>query len=97
VNYKMIELKIRFTAQLKDRAGLATDSIKIDANNKLQDLLKLLIEKYGESFGKILFDTDGSYRNSNLIVINQYQVNYNENTQLNDGDEIALMSPISGG
>lgn len=92
-----MNIKLRFTAQLKDKAGLGTDQIVLNSNEKLQSLLRRLVDKYGHDFGQILFDEKGFYRNSNLIAVNGYQVNYTENSKLNEGDEITILSPVSGG
>ena len=92
-----MNIKLRFTAQLKDVVGKGTDTVYVKDNVKLHDLLKNLTEKYGTNFGNILFDKNGVYRHSNLIVINQTQENYVDNIVLVDGMEVTLMSPISGG
>lgn len=92
-----MNIKLRFTAQLKDKAGLGTDQIVLNPNEKLQSLLRRLVEKYGHGFGEILFDEKGFYRNSNLIALNGYQVNYIENNNLKEGDEVTILSPVSGG
>ncbi len=93
----MITIKLRFTAQLKDQVGLATDTVLVNETDTLQDLLSHLVEKYGNDFGTILFDENENYRHSNLIVINQIQENYEDDITLVDGMEVTLMSPISGG
>ena len=90
-------IKLRFTAQLKDFAGVGIDKVELGKNEKLQSLLQKLTERYGDRFNDVLFDENGSYRNSNLIVINQTQVDFDENTLLKDRDEVTLMSPIAGG
>jgi MoaD family protein len=90
-------IKLRFTAQIKDAVGLGSDSIALNENEKLQSLLRRLAERYGEKFRKILFDDKGRYHSSNLIVVNEEQVEYKENISLNDGDELILLSPVSGG
>jgi molybdopterin converting factor small subunit len=93
----MITIKLRFTAQLKDIVGKGMDTVSVNEKEKLQDVLKNLVNNYGADFGNILFDENGAYRHSNLIVINQNQVDYKENISITDGMEITLMSPISGG
>lgn len=93
----MIEIKLRFTAQLKDKAGLGSDTISVNKEDTLQDVLRQLPKKYGTDFGTVLFDDNGTYRHSNLIVVNQNQVGYEENITVENGMEIMLMSPISGG
>ena len=92
-----MNIKLRFTAQIKDVVGNGVDTIVVNDGVKLQDLLNKLVGKYGEKFESILFDENGAYRHSNLIVVNQSQVNYEDNITLTDGIEITLMSPISGG
>jgi len=92
-----MEIKIKFTAQLKDIVGQGVDKITLEENEKIQSVLLRLSDRYGEKFKSILFDASGLYRNSILLVLNQYQINYEDNVVLNDGDEIAIMSPISGG
>jgi len=90
-------IKLRFTAQLKDAAGVGSDQIELLKNEKIQSFLKRTVDKYGSTYGNILFDEKGMYRHSNLIVVNQVQENYEENTLLNDGDELMLLSPVAGG
>lgn len=92
-----MKIKLRYTAQLKDVAKVGTDEMELKENDGIQTLLGELVEKYDKEFGAILFDAKGNYRNSNLIVINQSQVNYAENSLLKDGDKVTIMSPISGG
>lgn len=94
---KQMNIKLKFTAQIKDVVGSNSDTITIEGGNKLQDLLSALVNKYGIDFKSILFDDNGLYRHSNLIVVNQSQVNYDDNITLTDGVEVTLMSPISGG
>lgn len=93
----MKEIKLRFTAQLKDVAGVGTDMLIINEQTGLKDVLLQIAGQYGKEFTSILFDEDNNYRNSNLIVVNQTQVNFDDDIILNQGDEITLMSPISGG
>jgi len=90
-------IKLRFTAQLKDAAGVGSDQIELLKNEKIQSFLKRTVDKYGSTYGNILFDEKGMYKHSNLIVVNQVQENYEENTLLNDGDELMLLSPVAGG
>lgn len=92
-----MNIKLKFTAQIKDVLGRSNDIIEVDDNTNLQDLLDRLVAKYGKGFESILFDDDGLYRHSNLIIVNQSQVDYDENIVLTNGMEITLMSPISGG
>lgn len=90
-------VKVKFTAQLKEEAGIGADHIELAEGEKLQTVLKKLSDRYSEKFKNILFGNNGEYLNSNLIVINEFQENYKENPSLKDGDELMIMSPIAGG
>ena len=90
-------VKLKFTAQLKEEAGIRADQIELAEGEKLQTVLKKLSDRYGKKFKNILFNNNGEYLNSNLIAINEFQVNYKENPSLKDGDELMIMSPIAGG
>ena len=92
-----MNIKLKFTAQIKDVVGTNADAISLEDGSNLQDLLNALVNKYGNNFKSILFDDDGLYRHSNLIVVNQSQVDYDDNITLIEGVEVTLMSPISGG
>ncbi len=92
-----MSIKIRFTAQLKDKAGTGTDTVSFVENETLQVFLKRMSAQYGIEFQSILFDENGVYRHSNLIVVNQSQVSFEDNITLADDVEVTLMSPISGG
>jgi len=90
-------VKLRFTAQLKDAAGVGSDQMELLEKEKIQSFLKRTVDKYGSTYGNILFDEKGKFRHSNLIVVNLVQANYDENILLNDGDELMVLSPVSGG
>jgi len=92
-----MEIQLKFTAQIKNVVGNSTDSIGIQDGAKLQDLLRSLVLRYGKDFESILFDDRGSYRHSNLIVINQTLERFEDNVVLVNGMEVTLMAPISGG
>ncbi len=92
-----MNIKLKFTAQIKDILGRNSDTIEVENGIKLKDLISKLVTRYGKVFESILFDDNGLYRHSNLIIVNQSQVNYDENVTLSDGVEVTLMSPISGG
>ncbi|GAA3554917.1 MoaD/ThiS family protein [Snuella lapsa] len=92
-----MDITLKFTAQIKDVVGKASDTVTVSNGTNLQELLTNLGMTYGDRFKTILFDEQGAYRHSNLIVIDQSQVNYDDDVTLADGMEITLMSPISGG
>jgi MoaD family protein len=96
-------VKIRVSGYLKFR-GLIGDeaTLELEAEQAtLRDALKMLCNQHGERFDSILFDpSSGEPRRSNLILLNgQPYINLGKglDTELKDGDEIALSPVLAGG
>ncbi len=92
-----MNIKVKFTAQIKKEAGISSEFLEIEQGTTLQKCLSDLAERHSEGFKQILFKEDGEYRNSVLLAINNQQVKYSDNKVLNTGDELMIMSPIAGG
>ena len=92
----MIDIQVRYTAQLKKMLGFGRQKIVLETGSTLQNLLEKLCLENGEDFEAMLFEED-TYREHILIVHNNSQVSYTQNPVLKFGDTVTLMSPISGG
>lgn len=89
-------IKINFTAQIKRVMGVAAQQLDVETPIPLQELLRVLVSSNDELKG-ILFEENGGFKASNLLVVNRQQVHYQDNPIIAKGDELTLMSPISGG
>jgi len=82
----LIKITILYFAHASDIAGKKMENIKIQSNTKISDLFLHLITKYPR-----LKEMEKSLQ----ISVNREIVK--KNFKIKDGDEIALLPPISGG
>lgn len=91
-------VEVLYFAEFKDITGKENEELEL-SNQSLKDLIDLLLKKY-HSLRKLVWD-DKLQKLSNIIsVIINNQSFHGENIlskQLNDGDIIAFLLPVSGG
>ena len=92
-----MRIRIKYTAQLKREAGIAEEEIEIDGPKNPEQILKQLTASHNKNFYDILFDENGGFRNSVVLVLNGVQIGIADPVSLNDNDELLLLSPIAGG
>ena len=80
----MPTVDLRLFAGAREAAGTGTASFEVET---LDDLMKAAVNKYGEEFLKIL--------NASRVWVNGESVD--KNTVLVEGDEVAVLPPVSGG
>jgi MoaD family protein len=84
---KEIHIRILYFAFLKDLTGVRSDTMKLPFGSTIHNLLTNILKIYPQI-------------NSNLLKLIKVSVNYkivDAKTILKDGDEVALLPPISGG
>lgn len=92
-----MKINIKYFAQVKKEAGKGSETLEFETGIDLQKCIKILSTQHTKSFYEILYDASGMYRDSVILIINNDQVRYAENPELNVGDELMIMSPIAGG
>ena len=92
-----MNVKVEYAAQVKRAAGIASETIEIDAPCTLQDLISNLANKHDDSLRNLLFDSDGNLQRSILVFVGDHQVRWDEQLELNGTEVVTLLSPISGG
>ena len=71
---------------MKDKIGLPSEDIELTENSTVNDLIKLLSEKYPQ--------IKDSFQNSMFAVNEEYASTEQE---LKEGDTVAIIPPVSGG
>ena len=79
-------IRVLYFAQCSDIVGSREQDVEIDAGSTVQDLVKTLIGRYPRLAG---------LQRSIMLSVNQEYVDRKQT--LNDGDEVALITPVSGG
>lgn len=92
-----MKINIKYFAQIKKEAGKPSDILEVKLGATLQECIKEVGNSKTARFKNILFDEAGSYRDTIVLIVNSIQVRYDENPELQEGDELMLMSPIAGG
>lgn len=87
---------IRIPALWRSAAGGA-EQVDLPAGN-LADVLKVLVERF-PSLGTRLFDEKGKVRSAINLFVNQEHVRFRGglSTLLRDGDQVYIVSMITGG
>lgn len=82
-----VKVKLLFFAQAKEIVGKQSDSVEIDSSVSCLTLINELVNIY--SLEKI--------RNNILISVNEELYQIDSILSLKEGDEIAIIPPLSGG
>jgi len=92
----MSTVTVKLFANLRELAG--TRELKVEAST-IEEVLKKLIEKFGESFRKELFVEGNKIRDEYLLLLNGKNFEFLDGlkTKLKDNDVIAILPPVGGG
>jgi len=92
----MSTVTVKLFANLRELAG--TRELKVEAST-IEEVLKKLIEKLGESFRKELFAEENKIRDEYLLLLNGKNFEFLDGlkTKLKDNDVIAILPPVGGG
>lgn len=80
-----MRIKIKYFAGLRDIAGKENEVIEIEGKIRIADILEILYKKYPEM-----------KKTAEIIVARNRQY-ANEDERVEEGDEIAVLPPVSGG
>jgi MoaD family protein len=92
-----MELKVKLLKPLSDTVGKKELHLDVEGET-LDDLLKALVEKHPKLKDELYSKKDALSDHVNVFVNDKPVTGKDEmSTKLNDGDEILLFIPISGG
>ncbi|MEM4160486.1 MAG: molybdopterin converting factor subunit 1 [Thermoplasmata archaeon] len=80
-----MRVKIRYFAGLRDITGKETEIVEVKDKARIKEILEILYKKYPEML-----------KSADIIVARNRQY-AEENEVVAEGDEIALLPPVSGG
>ena len=95
----MSNIKIFFLSLLEDITGVNEITLNIEKNSTIKDLLKLLTSEFGKEFKITIFENPDTLSKYIIISLNGRDIRSLKNldSNLHDGDEVALLPAIAGG
>jgi molybdopterin converting factor small subunit len=92
-----MKIRVEYVAQIRDAAGLSSETLEVAADTAVLDLLRTVATGRGERLRGLLLDADGGLRPSALVFVGDEQFDLDEPRALRDGDTVTVMSPLAGG
>jgi len=92
-----MRVTVEYAAQIKRAAGVASESVTIEAPYTLRELISRITAEHGESLANLLLGDDGGLSPSILLFVGDTQVREGMTTELHENDVVTVLSPISGG
>lgn len=92
-----MKVTVEYAAQVKRAAGCAAETIELDSECSMQQLLAQVAARHNDSLHKLLFDPQGVLHPSILVFVGDEQVRWDQPIKLRDKDVVTILSPISGG
>jgi len=88
---------VEYGAQLRDAAGTAAERLQVEGACDLRRLLALAADRHGRAFRDLVLDGAGMPRPSNMVLLGGQLLRWDSSRPLQDGDVVAILSPIAGG
>jgi molybdopterin converting factor small subunit len=92
-----MKVQVNYTTQLKAALGRGSEQVELPSPGTLPRLLQKLVETHGATFRDLALDGQGQPLPSILLCIGDQQVDHDTGTELKEGDEVTILSAISGG
>jgi len=95
----MSKVHVKFLSTFKETVKREFAEVNIDGSNTIEDLLKNLCDQFGEPLRGLIFKDDTSIARNLIIFVNGRNIITLNGlkTELRDGDQIILSTPVAGG
>lgn len=95
-----MKVLVKFTAHMRVLTGADQIVVDLDEGSCLSDLLKALIERYGDGLNNFLYASELSPIDTWATVLVDGKATLltsKSNTKLREGSTVVLLAPVSGG
>jgi MoaD family protein len=95
-----MEITVRYFTVLRSVTGTREEKIDAKEGSTVEDVLEILITKYGKEFERFIFSGRGEHRGLKLVFfVDGRNIEGSEvfKTKLTSGNVLAIMPPIAGG
>lgn len=94
---KNISVTLAYHAQVRAAAGVESEKLPLPAAADLPAAVRAAAAVHGDDFRKLVLDEAGNVRPSLLVLVNGVPASHGGGRPLADGDEVSLLSAVSGG
>jgi len=94
-----MKVEVKFFTSLRDITGKRAEEIQLQSVITVEELLNLLSEKYGRKFREYIYNKKGKVQDFLSFLVNGRNINVLQgfDTELKQGDIIAIIPPVGGG
>jgi len=95
-----VKVSVRLFTTLRELAGKGEETLEFDVEIvAVKDVLEGLVKRHGKEFKDYLFDETRRVREHLQLLVNGKSISLLEEleTQLEEGDEVAIVPPVGGG
>lgn len=94
-----MKLTVRYFASLREIVKKKEDSLEFDKEVTVEELLRILSNKYGEKFKEYVYDGKECPKKNLQFLIDGKSITTlnNVKTKLSDGSQFVIIPPVGGG
>jgi molybdopterin synthase sulfur carrier subunit len=94
-----MKIEVKFFTSLREMTGKKVDEIQLQSIITVEELLTLLSEKYGKKFREYIYNKKGKVYDFLSFLVNGKNINVLQgfDTELKQGDTVAILPPVGGG
>jgi len=94
-----MKIEVKFFTSLREITGKKVDEVQLQSVITVEELLTLLSEKYGKKFREYIYNKKGKVQDFLSFLVNGRNINVLQgfDTELKQGDIIAIIPPVGGG
>jgi len=92
-----MKVTFKYFAQVRQATGTESEQLVLDDGADMAAALSAAAGRHGEAFKKLVLDEFGVVRPSMLVLVNGVPAPRGGQRKLADGDEVTLLSAVSGG
>jgi MoaD family protein len=95
-----LKVKVQYFASVRELVGLREETLEVEENTTVLDVLRVLAEKHGEQLKEYVFDSEtGNPRSYLQFLVNEDSISSLNglSTVLEDNSSLAIIPPVGGG
>ncbi len=94
-----MKIKVKFFTSLREITDKKVDEIQLKNAITVEELLAILSEKYGKKFREYIYNKKGTVQDFLSFLVNGKNINVLQelDTELKQGDILAIIPPVGGG